>query len=40
MIKKDLTKIFIDEIYNTPPRKKYPTIKIIDNHIEKNGVLI
>ena len=34
-MKKDLTKIFIDEIYNTPPRKNYPTNKIIHNHIDE-----
>ena len=34
-MKRDLTKIFIDEIYSTPPRKKYPTNKIIYNHIEE-----
>ena len=31
-MKKDLTKIFIDEIYSKPPKKKYPTNKIIYNH--------
>ena len=35
MIKKDLTKIFIDEIYSTPPKKKYPTNKIVYNHIDE-----
>ena len=35
MIKKDLTKIFIDEIYSKPPRKKYPTNKIVYNHIDE-----
>ena len=35
MIKKDLIKIFIDEIYSTPPRKNYPTNKIIYNHIDE-----
>ena len=35
MIKKDLTKIFIDEIYSTPPRKNFPTNKIIYNHIDE-----
>ena len=34
-MKKDLTKIFIDEIYNTPPRKIYPTNKIVYNHIDE-----
>ena len=34
-MKKDLTKIFIDEIYSTPPRKNYPTNKIIHNHIDE-----
>ena len=32
MVKRDLTKIFIDEIYSSPPRKNYPTNKIIFNH--------
>ena len=31
-MKKDLIKIFIDEIYSSPPRKNYPTNKIIYNH--------
>ena len=35
MIKKDLTKIFIDEIYSKPPRKNFPTNKIIYNHIDE-----
>ena len=35
MIKSDLTKIFIDEIYSKPPRKNYPTNKIIYNHIDE-----
>ena len=34
-MKKDLTKIFIDEIYSKPPKKNYPTnrtmIKSIDD---------
>ena len=34
MIKKDLTKIFIDESYSTPPRKNYPTNKIVYNNID------
>ena len=32
MIKKDLTNIFIDEICSTPPRKKFPKIKIVYSH--------
>ena len=28
-------KIFIDEIYSSPPRKNYPTNKIIYNHIDE-----
>ena len=32
---KDLTKIFIDEIYSSPPRKKYPSNKKIYNHINE-----
>ena len=34
-MKKDLTKIFINEIYSTPPRKNFPTNKIIYNHIDE-----
>ena len=34
-MKKDLTKIFIDEIYSTPPIKNYPTNKVIYNHIDE-----
>ena len=34
-MKRDLTKIFIDEIYSTPPRKNYPTIKIVYNLIDE-----
>ena len=34
-MKKGLTKRFIDEIYSTPPRKNYPTKKIIYNHIDE-----
>ena len=32
MLKKDLIKIFINEIYSKPPRKNYPTNKVIYNH--------
>ena len=35
MIKKDLTKIFIDEIYSKPPRKSYETNKIVYNNIDE-----
>ena len=35
MIKNDLTKIFVDEIYSKPPRKNYPTNKIIYDHIDE-----
>ena len=34
-MKKDLTKIFIDEIYSKPPKKNYPTNKILYNHIDE-----
>ena len=34
-MKKDLTKIFIDEIYSTPPKKNYPTNKIVYKHINE-----
>ena len=33
--KRDLTKIFIDEIYAKPPRKNYPTNKIVVKHIDQ-----
>ena len=35
MVKRNLTKIFIDEIYSTPPKKNYPTNKIIYNHTDE-----
>ena len=34
-MKKDLTKKFFDEIYSKPPRKTYPTNKIIYSHVEE-----
>ena len=34
-MKRDLTKIFIDEIYSNPPRKNFPTSKIVYNHIDE-----
>ena len=34
-MKKDLTKILIDEIYSKPPRKNYPTNKIVYNYIDE-----
>ena len=35
MVKKDLIKTFIDEIYIKAPKKNYPTNKIIYNHIDE-----
>ena len=35
MVKRDPTKIFIDEIYSKPPIKNYSTKKIIYNHIDE-----
>ena len=35
MVRKDLTKTFIDEIYSTCPRKNYETNKIVHNHIDE-----
>ena len=35
MIKKDLIKIFINEIYSKPPKRNYPTNKVIYNHIDE-----
>ena len=34
-MKKDSTKIFIDEIYSTPPRKNYPTNKAVSNFVDE-----
>ena len=34
-MKKDLTRIFIDEIYSKPPKKIHPTNKIVCNHIDE-----
>ena len=34
-MKKDLTKIFIDEIYFKPPKKNYPTNKVRYNHSDE-----
>ena len=35
MIKRDLTKIFIDEIYSKRPRKNYPTNKIVYDFVDE-----
>ena len=35
MVKKNLTKTFIEEIYSETPKKNYPTNKIIYNHIDE-----
>ena len=34
-MKRDLNKILIDETYSSPPKKKYPTNKIINNHVDE-----
>ena len=34
-MKKDLTRILIDEIYSKQPKKNYPTNKIVYNHIDE-----
>ena len=34
-MKKDLRKIFIEEIYSKPPRRNYPTIRITYNYIDE-----
>ena len=33
-MKKDLTKIFINEIYSEPPMRKYPTNKVVYDHVD------
>ena len=35
MAKKDKIKFLIDEIYSKPPKKNYPTNKIIYNHFDE-----
>ena len=35
MSKKDNNKTFIDEMYSSPPKKNFPTNKIIYNHIDE-----
>ena len=35
MTKSDLTKIFTDEIYSSPPKKNYLTNKITYNHLDE-----
>ena len=35
MPKKDNIKIFIDEIYSSPPMKNYETNKIVHNHVDE-----
>ena len=35
MVRKNLTKTLIDQIYSKPPKKNYPTIKKIYNHIDE-----
>ena len=34
-MKKENVKIFIDEVYNKPPKKIYPTNEIVYNHIDE-----
>ena len=34
-MKRDLSKIFIDEIYFKPPKKNYPTNKTIVKHVDQ-----
>ena len=36
-MKKDLTKIFLEEIYSKPPKKNYETNKVLYNHIDEIG---
>ena len=34
-MKKDLIKIFVDEIYSKPAKKNFPTNKMVYNHIDE-----
>ena len=36
-MKKAVTKIFIDEIDSSPPKKNYPIFKIINYHVDEIG---
>ena len=35
MVKRELTNIFIDEVYSTPLKKNFPTNKVVYNHIDE-----
>ena len=35
MVKKELIRTFVDEIFSKPSRKDYPTNKLIYNHIDE-----
>ena len=35
MKKRDLTKIFIDEIYSKPPLRNYPSNKLVYNYVDE-----
>ena len=39
MSKKDLTRMFIDEIYFKPPKKNYLTSKVVYNHIDEIWII-
>ena len=34
-MKRDLIKIFVDDIYSKPPKNNYPTNKLVYNHIDE-----
>ena len=38
-MKRDLIKIFVDEIYSSPPKKNYSTNKIVYNHIDEVWII-
>ena len=40
MIKNDLTRTFIDEIFSKPPKRNFKTNKTLFNHIDEIWVLI
>ena len=35
MVKNEIIKTFIDEIYSKPPKKNYETNKLVYNHIDE-----
>ena len=39
MVKRDLIKTFVDEIYSKAPKRNYPSNKILYNHIDEIWII-